>query len=98
MKMNLINFIGWIPELIRLSKFVIDNYLMIKKMKNESKPTDINKLYENEVSKVAEMLKYNSKESLEKVYNSFLEKLDKGNYSISEKIVFEAVKKLIFTQ
>ena len=94
--MNLINFIAWVPELIRLSKFVVDNYILIKSMKDTTKGKNINDLYQYEISNVAEMLKFNSKENLEKVYFSFKEKMNTGKYTISEKIVFEAVKKLLF--
>jgi hypothetical protein len=56
---------------------------------------DIPTMYSKDIEAVAEMLKHNSEESLEKIYNTSKERIETGKFEVSQKIVFEAVKKLL---
>ena len=56
---------------------------------------DIPVLYQKEIEAVREMLQFNSKESIQGIYDRAKLRIESGKFEVSEKIVFEAVKKLL---
>lgn len=88
--------------LLAASKFVVQNLVLLKPLFMKSKnidptyTTDLDKLYEKDIQAMAEMLKFSSKESLQKIRDSSKEKIGSGKFDLSTFIVNKAVEKLLF--
>ena len=92
-----------VPMLLAASKFVVQNLVLLKPlfMKNKNvDPTytaDLDKLYEKDIQAMVEMLKFSSKESLQKIRETSKEKISSGKFDLSTFIVNKAVEKLLYS-